>query len=435
MSMFRLFLPLFAALPASAAPTFTREVAPILYRHCASCHHRGEVAPFPLITYQESARWAKLIARVTAKRQMPPWKPAPGYGHFAGERRLSDAEIRTLAAWAEAGAPEGDPSALPPPPVFDNEWRLGKPDLILRVRRPYVAPARGKDTYRCFVVPTALDRNRWVRAVEFKPSNRSVVHHALLFLDAGLASQRLDPRGEGYSCFGTPGFLPSGALGGWSPGSGPVEMYPGTAVLLPRGAFIVVQEHFHPRSEDQTEQAAIALYFTEAAPSRHVVDVGLVSRDIDIPPGERAYKVRDHFVLPVDVHAVGIIPHAHYICKDVKGWATLPSGERVWLIWIDDWDFDEQEQYRYVEPVALPAGTRLEMEFTYDNSVANPHNPSFPPKRVTWGAGSTDEMAGLHIQVIPDREDDLPELGRALWGKIMRMAGGRFYHPPAAAAK
>ncbi len=119
----------------------------------------------------------------------------------------------------------------------------------------------------------------------------------------------------------------------------------------------------------------------------------------------------------------------------MKGWATLPSGERVWLIWIDDWDFDEQEQYRYVEPVALPAGTRLEMEFTYDNSVANPHNPSFPPKRVTWGAGSTDEMAGLHIQVIPDREDDLPELGRALWGKIMRMAGGRFYHPPAAAAK
>lgn len=433
--MLRLFLPAFAAVFAHAAPTFTRDVAPILYRRCASCHHSGEVAPFPLITYKDSARWAKLIARVTAKRQMPPWKPVHGYGRFEGERRLSDAEIRTLAEWAEAGAPEGDPAALLPAPVFDNGWRLGPPDLVVRAPRPYLVGARGEDAYRCFVLPTALDRDRWVRAAEFKPSNRSVVHHALVFIDAGHSSQRLDPRGEGYSCFGTPGFLPSGALGGWSPGSGPMEMYPGTAVRLPRGASIVVQEHFHPRGDAQSEQAAIALYFTDNAPTRHVVDVGLVSRDIDIPPGDRAYKVRDHFVLPVNVHAAGIIPHAHYICKDVKGWATLPSCERVWLIWIDDWDFDAQEQYRYAEPVALPAGTRVEMEFTYDNSVANPHNPSFPPKRVTWGPGSMDEMAGLHIQVIPDREEDLPELGRALWGKIMRMAGGRFYQPPAGATK
>jgi hypothetical protein len=209
-----------------------------------------------------------------------------------------------------------------------------------------------------------------------------------------------------------------------------MQMYPGTAVRLPRGASVVIQEHFHPKSEAESEQASIGLYFTNQAPNRSVVDVGLVSRDINIAPGDRSYKVRDHFVLPVDVHAVGIIPHAHYVCKDVKGWATLPSGKRVWLIWIDNWDFDQQEQYRYSDPIALPAGTRVEMEFTYDNSVDNPHNPSFPPKRVTWGAGSTDEMAGLHIQVIPDRQTDLPELGRALWGKIMRMVGGRFYQPP-----
>jgi hypothetical protein len=421
---------LIGAAIANATPTFNRDVAPIVYRHCASCHHAGEVAPFPLVTYQDSARWAKLIARVTAKREMPPWRPVPGYGSFAGARRLSDAEIRTLGDWAAAGAPEGDPAAAPPAPSFKNDWRLGEPDLVVRSPRPYVVPPRGEDAYRCFVIPAGLDRDRWVRAAEFRPSNRKLVHHALIFIDATHASRMLDEHGDGYSCFGTPGFLPSGALGGWSPGSGPIEMYPGTAVRLPRGASIVIQEHFHPKSDAETEQASIGLYFTDQAPVRSVADVGLVSRDIDIAPGDRSYKVRDHFVLPVDVHAVGIIPHAHYICKDVKGWATLPSGQRVWLIWIDNWDFDEQEQYRYSDPVALPAETRVDMEFTYDNSVANPHNPSFPPKRVTWGAGSTDEMAGLHIQVIPDRQSDLPELGRALWGKIMRMVGGRFYQPP-----
>jgi hypothetical protein len=425
-----LYLLIGAAAIATATPTFNRDVAPILHRHCASCHHAGEVAPFPLITYRDSARWAKLIARVTAKREMPPWRPVHGYGRFEGERRLSDTEIRTLGDWADAGAPEGDPDVAPPAPAFKNNWRLGEPDLVVRASRPYVVPARGEDAYRCFVITTGLDRDRWVRAAEFRPSNRSIVHHALVFIDATHVSRTLDEHGDGYSCFGTPGFLPSGALGGWSPGSGPLEMYPGTAVRLPRGASLVVQEHFHPKSEAQTEQASIGLYFTDQAPTRSVADVGLVSRNIDIAPGERSYKVHDHFVLPVDVHAVGIIPHAHYICKDVKGWATLPSGQRVWLIWIDNWDFDEQEQYRYADPVALPTGTRVEMEFTYDNSVANPHNPSLPPKRVTWGASSTDEMAGLHIQVIPDRQTDLPELGRALWGKIMRMVGGRFYQTP-----
>jgi hypothetical protein len=411
---------------ACAAPTFTRDVAPILYRHCASCHHAGEVAPFPLITYKDATSRARLIAKVTAARYMPPWKPVHGYGNFDGERRLTRAEIDTLQRWAAADAPEGDPTLLPPPPKFNTGWQLGSPDLIAMMPKPFTVPADGPDLYECFVIPLHLDRDRYVRAVDFQPSDRKVVHHALLFIDAGVGSR---PTGE-YSCFGTPGFLPSGSLGGWSPGAGPVIAFTDTATRLPHGSNLVLQVHFHPTGKRETEQARVGLYFTDVKPRKAVVDIGLVSRRIDIPAGDPSYKVGDHFTTPIDVHAVGIIPHAHYICKDMKGWAILPDGSKRWLIWIRDWDFDWQEQYRYASPVALPAGTRVEMEFTYDNSDANPRNPNSPPKRVTWGPGSGDEMAGLHIQVIPDNMADLPELGRALWGKIMRMVGGEFYRLP-----
>ena len=160
------------------------------------------------------------------------------------------------------------------------------------------------------------------------------------------------------------------------------------------------------------------------------MDIGLSSRHIDIPPGETSYKVHDHFTLPVDVDAIGIIPHAHYVCRKVEGWAILPSGKRISLIRIDDWDFNWQDQYRYARPLRLPADTRLEMELTYDNSEANPRNPNHPPKRVVWGPGVTDEMAGLHLQAIPVREEDMHELGLSLWGKVMREAGGSFYRLP-----
>ncbi|MBI3667236.1 MAG: hypothetical protein HY236_13595 [Acidobacteria bacterium] len=191
-----------------------------------------------------------------------------------------------------------------------------------------------------------------------------------------------------------------------------------------------MQIHFHPTGKPEMEQASIALYFSDAPPGKRIADVALGSRHIDIPPGESAYKVRDHFTLPIDVEAVGIIPHAHYLCKDMKGIALLPDGTKKWLIWIRDWDFNWQEQYRYEQPLRLPAGTRLEMEFTYDNSDRNPRNPSHPPQRVLWGPDSTDEMAGLHIQVIPVRMSEMPLLMQALWGKFMRSVGGKFFTLP-----
>ncbi len=419
----------FARVPAAGPYTFSRDIAPILYRHCAECHRPGDVGPFPLLGYQDAAKRASLIASLAASRTMPPWKPEPGFGRFYGERGLTQAEIEVLGRWAQDGAPEGDPRQLPPPPSFPDGWSLGVPDLTASMPEPFAAPAGGPDLYQCFVVRPGLDRDRWVRAIEFRPENRRLLHHALLFADpAGIGRQKDAATPEpGYPCFGSPGFLPARGLGGWTPGTRVITLPEGAALTLPKAADLVLQLHFHPTGKTEREQSTVGLYFTDRPPQRRLLDIPLGSRNIDIPPGEKAYQVRDRFTLPVDVQAIGVIPHAHYLCQDMKGFAVLPGGEKIWLLWIRDWDFNWQEQYRFQTPLGLPAGTRLEMEFTYDNTAENPRNPNRPPRRVLWGPETTDEMAGLHVQVIPERMSDLPELTQALWGKLMRSAGGGFF--------
>jgi hypothetical protein len=294
--------------------------------------------------------------------------------------------------------------------------------------KPYAVPSEGPDLYRCFVIPLGLSADRYVDSMEFHPGNSKVVHHAIFFVDRSRVARKKEAEpGAGYECFGAPGFLPGGGLGGWSPGSPPIHMPDGVAATLPAKSDLVLQLHFHPTGKPETGQASLAFSFTDRRPRRHLTDIPLGSRNIDIPPGETAYRVTDHFTLPVDIDAIGIIPHAHYICKDMKGLARLPDGSTRWLIWIKDWDFDWQEQYRYRQPLRLPEGTRLEMEFTYDNSAGNPRNPSHPPRRVQWGPDSSDEMAGLHVQVLAARESDFAELSQALWGKLMRSVGGGFF--------
>jgi len=421
-------IPFPPATPTAGGVTFAQDVAPILYRHCAACHRPGESAPFALLTYADAAKRAALVAAVTASRYMPPWLPVPGYGAFQHERRLTEAEIATLHRWADAGAPEGDRAQIPPappPPSAD----LGKPDLSVEMRASFSVPAEGPDLYRCFAVPLALDRDRYVRALDIRPGDRRVAHHAILFQDLTGTARRRDT-GEGYECFGSPGFLPARGLGGWTPGSPVLRMAEGSPETLHQGADLVLQMHYHPTGKPETDRTRVDLYFTGRPPTRRVIDVALGSTAIDIPPGERQYKVTDHFTLPVAVDAIGIIPHAHYVCRQMKAWALLPDGRRRWLLWIRDWNFNWQDQYRYRAPVRLPADTRVEMEFIYDNSDGNPRNPNQPPRRVRWGPGSADEMAGLHLQVVTVRADDAEELGQALWGKMMRSLGGGIYRPP-----
>jgi hypothetical protein len=422
-------LALLAALAANlwaVAPevTFSANVAPILYRHCAPCHHPGAVAPFPLITYQDVAKRAQLVARVTAGRYMPPWLPSAP--HFQKERRLSETDIATLQRWAAAGAPEGNPAQIPPPPEFSSGWPLGPPGLEAAMSASFTVPAEGPDLYQCFVIPLPFLPNRYVKSIDIRPGNSAVVHHALLFQDITREARRRDT-GSGYPCFGTPGFLPARGLGGWTPGKLPVPAPAGMAETLYSGADLVLQVHYHPTGKPETDRTRVALYFTPDKPRRHLTDVGLGSNRIDIPPGTANYRVTDHFTLPVAVDVIGVIPHAHYICTDMRAYAVLPGGARRTLLHIPDWNFNWQEQYRYPAPIRLPADTRLEMEFTYDNSDANPRNPSHPPRRVVYGPATTDEMAGLHFEVVPVNESDAEELGQALWGKMMRALGGGVY--------
>jgi hypothetical protein len=405
----------FAAASALAAtPTYNHDIAPLLYKNCAECHRPGQVAPFSLLTYDDAKKRAALIAAVTRNRYMPPWKAEPGYGHFQDERRLTDAEIASIAAWAKAGAPEGDPKDKPAPPQFASGWLAGKPDAVFAPAKPFNVPADGRDVFQCFVVPLNFESERYVKTVEFHPGNPLVVHHALFFLDMTGEARRLASQSpdSSYPCFGGPRIIPAGGPGGWAPGATPEPLPAGMAHVVEKGADLVIQIHYHPDGKPETDRSEIGLTFTDQS-TKGLTNFTLGHRRIDLPPGEAHVEVKDSAVIPQDVELIGITPHAHLLCKEMKVDAHLPDGSTKPLIWIKDWDFNWQGQYRYAELVKLPKGTRVEMRYIYDNSDANPHNPSQPPKRVHFGEQTTDEMGFAFLQVALPHREDVPAFRRA----------------------
>ncbi len=400
-----------SAATASGTPTFNKDIAPILYANCSTCHRPGEVAPFPLLTYQDAAKRAALIAGAVGGRFMPPWKAEPGYGDFLGERRLTDAQIALIKDWAKAGAPEGDPSVKPQPPKFVDGWQGGEPDQVLSIPLKYSLPADGPDQYRCFVLPTGQDHDVYVDGVEFRPGNRQIVHHALVYLDAsGKARQMAAKSTDGsYPCFGGPGFAPLGGLGGWAPGLTPPPRDPELSLPLPKGADVVIQIHYHPSGKPETDQSSLGLSYS-GPPARGRTSLMLFQHHLDMAPGDSHYVAKASLTLPRDVQLIGLTPHAHYLCKDMKVTATLPDGSSKPLIWIKDWDFNWQNAYRYKTPLELPKDTRIDMEYTYDNSENNPHNPSHPPVRIHWGEQTKDEMALVFLNVVVPTRADITEL-------------------------
>jgi len=396
-----------------ATPNFNHDIAPILYQNCTGCHRPGQVAPFSLLTYPDAAKRAGLIAAVTAKRYMPPWKAEPGYGHFQDERRLTDAQIDLIGKWAAAGAPEGDARQKPATPAFASGWQAGKPDAVFTTAQPFSIPADGRDVFQCFVLPLNLSADRYVKTVEFHPGNSRVVHHALFFLDASGEARQLDAGTPepGYPCFGGPQITPSGGLGGWAPGATPQPLPEGVAQTVEKGSDLVIQIHYHPSGKPETDQSSIGLTFGDR-PSKGLASMLIGSRAIDLPPGDAHHEITDWARVPEDTDLIGITPHAHLLCRDMKVDAHLPDGKSIPLIWIRDWDFNWQGQYRYSTPVHLPKGTRIEMRYVYDNSAANPHNPSNPPKRVTFGEQTTNEMALLFLQMVVPQPEDVPKFRR-----------------------
>jgi hypothetical protein len=396
---------LVAATAFAATPTFNHDIAPILYQNCVGCHRPGQVAPFALLTYQDAAKRAAQIATVTASRYMPPWKAEPGYGHFQDERRLSDAQLALIGDWVKNGAPEGDPKQRPGVPQFGSGWLSGKPDAELTMAKPFEVPADGRDLFQCFVVPLNFGGARSVKTVEFHPGNPKVVHHALFFLDMSGEARRLNEAsgGNGYSCFGGPRIVPSGGLGGWAPGATPAPLPAGMGYAIEPNADLVIQIHYHPDGKAETDQSSVGLTFTGESP-KGLTNMIVGPRRIELPAGDANRVITDSGVVPQDVELIGITPHAHLLCKEMKVDAHFPDGRDETLIWIKDWDFNWQGTYRYQAPIKLPKGTRIDMRYVYDNSAANPHNPSQPPKAVKFGEQTTDEMGFVFLQVaLPDR--------------------------------
>lgn len=404
------------------APTFTRDVAPILFKNCVGCHHPGTNTAFSLLTYEDVRPLAKRIAAVTKGRYMPPWKPDAGYGdEFQNARHLTGDEIATIERWVSDGAPKGNPEDLPPPPQWTEGWKLGAPDIVIRMPQPYDVRADGPDVFRNFVLPIPTNELRYVKAIEFNPGTRAV-HHANMRIDETPASRQRDEAdpSPGYDgLIASTAHYPDGYFLGWTPGQLP-PVSPELAWPLNPGSDMVVELHLRPTGRVEHVQVEIGLYFAATPPRLTPAMLRLGKQYIDIPPGEKEYVVTDSYVLPVDVDVHAVQPHAHYRAKKIEGFATLPDGRMKWLLRISDWDFDWQDTYRYVKPASLPIGTTLTMRYTYDNSVSNRRNPQLPPRRVRWGQNSTDEMGDLWIQVVTHTRSDLDLLVREFRQKVFR---------------
>jgi mono/diheme cytochrome c family protein len=420
---------------SSAAPVTFNDVASIVYAKCAGCHRPGESGPFSLTSYAEVAKRGKLIAAVTAKRYMPPWHAEPAAVAYRDERRLSDAQLALLQDWVKQGMPEGDPKQAPKLPDFPTGWQLGKPDLVVSLAQAYRIPASGPDIYRDFVIPVGLGEDKWVRAIEVRPSAPKAVHHMLYYGDPTGSLRQAD------GASGLPGFaglgLPRGTvgLGTWAAGTQPHFLPDGIARPFPKGSDLVIQEHFHPSGKEEMEKTVVGLYFAKSAPERRMLSVQLppefgLLAGIRIPAGEKSYTVRDSYTLPVDVDAFAASAHTHYIGKSMKLTATLPSGETKVLLWIKDWDFAWQDGYVFSDFVALPKGTRLDGEVTWDNSAENPHNPSNPPVEVAWGEQSRAEMGSVTLELVPARQTDRNALTADLSERMKRITTAAFQREP-----
>ena len=408
----------------ASQPTFSRDVSSILQKNCQQCHRPGQVGPFPLVSFEQARKRADDIAGQVADRRMPPWKPVPGVGPgFQHSKALTEDEIATLTAWAEAGAPEGNPAEIPPAPTFSTDWSLGTPDLILEAAENFAIPAEGGDIYRCFVIPTALPEDKYISAIEYRPGNPKVVHHVLAYVDTTGQGRKLDQGdpGPGYSCFSGPGVEIHGDLGGWAPGNEPSFLPDGVGRSLPSKSDVVMQVHYHPSGKPEVDRTRIGIYFSRK-PIRQILHWSAsLNTGMKVPAGAKNFLVeaghkgteKYGWVVPMDVTALGATPHMHQLGRDMIMSVTFPDGRNQDLIKIGDWDFNWQNTYFFEKPIDLPKGSVLKVRAHYDNTT---------PKDVTWGEATTDEMCIGFLAVVkkgqdltrPGERDDLGEYFRQI---------------------
>ena len=396
-------LVLLAALPGMEkgkppVPTFSRDIAPILYKRCASCHSNSRIAPFSLVGYKNSASRAKTIAKVTETNFMPPWKAKPNYGEFRDVQSLTAEEKDLLARWAKAGAPEGNPADAPQPPAVVPGWRLGKPDMVIQPEKATKIPAEGRDFFRDYLIDPQITKPTWVRAVDFLPSQQGTVHHIIPSLVKKEEAEKLkkikfDYEDNSWNQKSIEDLDTYNTLGFWSTGAPPFVSPEGTAFLIKPGDCILLDIHYKPKGKPELEQPQVALYLQEEPAKEEMAVTVVASGDIYVQPGEtntRVYAIGPKLKNPTTIYAVW--PHMHYIGRTFKAWVKYPAGFSKPLIAIDDWDPEWQLLYYLKTPMTVPAGSRVYVTGTYDNSENNPRNPHSPPRVVEGGESSKDEM-------------------------------------------
>ena len=369
--------------PNSVPTTFSRDVAPVLYRRCAECHRQGEIAPMSLMSYQDARPWAKAIKERVLERSMPPWLADPRWGHFENDRRLSQPEIDTIAAWADAGAPEGNPADLPPPPKLEPGWIIGKPDMVVKLEQDYPVPADGVMPYKYLTVPTGFTEDKWIQAAEIRPGTRGVVHHIIVFVqEPGFQADPASPSGDGRRGV---------KLAGFAPGEQPKVWPKGTAKLVKAGSNFVFQMHYTPNGKPATDRSYIGLLFAKDPVERKALTGTAINATFKIPPGDGNYEVRSSWTAKEDVRIVDLMPHMHLRGKDFTYTAVYPDGRSEIVLQVPKYNFNWQLLYRFREPLLLPKGSRLDCVAHFDNSPNNKYNPD-PAKEVRWGPQTWEEM-------------------------------------------
>lgn len=381
----------------ASAPTYSKDIAPMLKTRCIRCHADRAIAPFSLDSYAQARKWAPMIVQATQSRTMPPWKAVHGYNEFADENRLLELEIAALKRWADGGAVLGDPKAAEPATrVPGSAWPLGRPDVVLKVPKPYKLYAEGKDKYRVFVFPTEFKKEVYLRGVAARPSNPRIVHHAIVYLDENGMGAEIEKRESdgmpGYDRFGAPGFLPDNVLGGWAPGWNPYLAPEGSGWVLKPGSSIVVSAHMVASGKEEVEQLEIGLYFASTKPKTPMLTHAYVDQVFKIPAGEPRFRMRHEYEFDEERLFFFVYPHMHLVGRTMRAYIREKDGVKTPVILVDDWDFRWQPVYRFKTPLRVDRGATLVVEAEYDNSEANPRNPNRPPKTVRAGDKTSDEM-------------------------------------------
>lgn len=379
-----------------AAPTFSKDVAPILYRSCVQCHRPGEIGPFSLVGYANAKQWSKMIATVTGQRLMPPWKDS-SHGTFLDENRLTAAEVSTLKAWDAAGAPRGSASEEPKEPTFSSGWTLGEPNAILKPAKAVRISAEGRDEYRNYVLKTNFTETRYLSAIDCKPGNKRIVHHLVVYVDLHGAAAKLErEKGDGQGGYVTeggisPGFEPDSVPYIWAPGERARFMPAGVGFELKPGATLVMQVHYHKDGKPESDLTSLGLYFAKEKPKK-LAEVGaFLDPRLKVPAGkvttwEKTYSI------PFSATMYSIMPHMHLLGQSMKAELILPNGKVTPLVDVEQWDYNWQLNYAFKEPIKIPAGSKIHVSAAYDNTSSNPRNPASPPKDVRWGEQTNDEM-------------------------------------------